>query len=796
MRTMLRGKFTLLFMMLGLLLAVPTVALAADLLTEAELSSQVIAPTAVAPSDTTDFNIRVWARGNINNPNATGDAVITKAYTMGPGGAITANTVSGSTTTVKFQTNHNYGTDGQTCPASVPAQPAGVTGKGCATDPFIVPATLAVGNLAAGTNGTLTVEAVGTQALNNTNPITCTTSDDAIILPNNVADTTDCTKDQGFVRVTVTNNDPTVGTAADDASGNEGDTLTTNNGVFSDADGDTLTIAKQSGAGTVTAGTDGAWSWSLATTDQTSGTVVVRATDPDGAFVEDTFTYSALNVAPTATFNSPDVNEGSNISLSLTDKFDPAGANDTLSYAFDCGSGYGAFGSSDTASCPTTDNGTRTVGAKIKDEDGGVSTYTDSVTITNVAPTATFNYPSAAVNEGDSFNLSLTDPSDPSSADTTAGFTYAFDCGSGYGAFGSSDTASCPTTDNGTRTVGAKIKDKNDGVSTYTGSVTIDNVAPVVDAAGDQNGASEGSSFNFNLGSFTDPGDDSPWAVTVDWGDNSTDTTFTAATAGSLPQKSHTYADNGTYPVTVTVAEAGGSPSHSDTFQAGVANANPVVGALSVTSPTNGVACLTGGNEVKLGFSFTDAGSADTHGYSIAWGDNSPNTVVNSATSPVANVGHTYNSGLGPYTITVTVTDDDGGSGSANNSANPVSFHYNIGTTLLSPVNADNSSIFKLGSTIPLKVNITDCSGAGVSGLSPDIRMIKTSSSAPLTGVDEGISTQPNDTNWVMRGDGNGQYIYNLASKSLPDSTATYKAVITHNGYSVTSTNYFGLKTK
>jgi hypothetical protein len=481
MRTFLRGKVTLLFMMLGMLLAVPTVALAADLLTEAELSSQVIAPTDVAPDATTNFDIKVWARGNINNPSATGDAVITNAYTMGPGGAITANSGSGSTTTVKFKTNHNYGTDGQTCPAAadVPPQPAGVTGKGCATDPFVVPATLTVGSLAAGTNGTLTVVATGTQALNNTSPLTCTTSDNAIILPNNVADTTDCTRDQGFVTVTVSNNTPTVNTAADDATGNEGDTLTTD-GIFSDADGDTLTIAKQSGAGTVTPGTDGAWSWSLATTDQTSGTVVVRATDPDGAFVEDTFTYTAANVAPTATFNSPDVNEGSNIQLSLTDKFDPAGANDTLSYAFDCGSGYGAFGSSDTASCPTTDNGTRNVGAKIRDEDGGVTEYTDSVTISNVAPTATKSFESP-VDEGSSFNLALNSPSDPSSADTTAGFKYAFDCGSGYSTFGTSDTASCPTTDNGTLNVGAKIKDKNEGISEYTGTVTVNNVAPTLD---------------------------------------------------------------------------------------------------------------------------------------------------------------------------------------------------------------------------------------------------------------------------------------------------------------------------
>src|SRR5205807_3382556 len=118
----------------------------------------------------------------------------------------------------------------------------------------------------------------------------------------------------------------------------------------------------------------------------------------------------------------------------------------------DCGdgSGYSAFGAPSTASCPTTDNGTRHVGGRIRDKDGGISTYTADVTVNNVAPSATFNAPSTA-NEGDSFGLSLSNPSDPSSADTSAGFTYAFDCGSGYGSFSTANSTTCPTTDNGTR---------------------------------------------------------------------------------------------------------------------------------------------------------------------------------------------------------------------------------------------------------------------------------------------------------------------------------------------------------
>ena len=50
----------------------------------------------------------------------------------------------------------------------------------------------------------------------------------------------------------------------------------------------------------------------------------------------------------------------------------------------------------------------------------------------------------------------------------------------------------------------------------------------------------EGAGQSVNLGSFSDPGPDSPWAVDVDWGDGSTHTTFTAYQPGQ-PRQSQPY---------------------------------------------------------------------------------------------------------------------------------------------------------------------------------------------------------------------------------------------------------------
>ena len=91
-----------------------------------------------------------------------------------------------------------------------------------------------------------------------------------------------------------------------------------------------------------------------------------------------------------------------------------------------------------------------------------------------MAPTATYNAP-LSVNEGSTFALSLTSPSDPSSVDTTFGFTYAFDCGAGFGLFGAANTASCTTAPgfSGPLTVQGKIKDKDSGETLYSATVTV-----------------------------------------------------------------------------------------------------------------------------------------------------------------------------------------------------------------------------------------------------------------------------------------------------------------------------------
>ena len=180
-----------------------------------------------------------------------------------------------------------------------------------------------------------------------------------------------------------------------------------------------------------------------------------------------------LNDAPSVSAGGPySVDEGSSITLTASGS-DPEGG--TLTYAWDLDDN-GSFETPGQSVAFSRDDGpaTPTVHVQVTDDVGNTAVDQVSVTVQNKPPTATFNAPSSTL-AGFPFTLSLTSPSDPSSTDSAAGFSYAFDCGSGsgYSAFSPSNSASCPTTSAGTRSVAAKIRDKDGGVTEYHATVSV-----------------------------------------------------------------------------------------------------------------------------------------------------------------------------------------------------------------------------------------------------------------------------------------------------------------------------------
>ena len=445
--------------------------------------------------------------------------------------------------------------------------------------------------------------------------------------------------------------------------------------------------------------------------------VTLSVSDDDGGEGSDKLKLTLANVAPSATglnANTP-VDEGSNINLSLAGVADLSSIDfASLHYAFECGTGddlstatYATAGTTNSATCPTTDNGTRTVKGRVFDKDGGMSAvYTANVIINNVAPTATFSVP-VSVNEGTAIALSLTNPQDPSSADVAAGFTYAFDCGTGYAAPGSASTASCPTDDNGTRNVKAKIIDKDDGFTEYPATVTINNVAPAA-SFNAPSSVNEGDNIALSL---TDPFDPSTVDVTAglryafDCGDGAGYSAFGAASSRSCPTT-----DNGTRSVKGKIKDK----DNGETEYTSSVTVNNV--APTITSWTPLADPVIFGSTVTFSVAFTDPG-ADTHKAKYDCGTGAGYGTEVGTSSPYG-YSCTFSS-IGQKTIKITITDDDGG---ATERTHTFTVAYTF-SGFSAPVDRPNTmNISKVGQAIPLKWRLTDAAGRGVTGVSAIIQ--------------------------------------------------------------------------
>ena len=221
---------------------------------------------------------------------------------------------------------------------------------------------------------------------------------------------------------------------------------------------------------------------------------------------------------------------------------------------------------------------------------------------------------------------------------------------------------------------------------------------------------------------------------------------------------------------------------------------DPVVIGLAPNAPptvTASFAAATsscGVNNSKLNVTITDSDPTDTHTTLINWGDGSTSTQNVTPATRSFSLQHTYAS-PGRYTAIVKVTDSYG-----HTATTTATVTVNFTTSGILPlIKVDGTSVFKSGSTVPVKVKFMDCTGAAPATLAPTIKLVMLSGETPGREINEPVSTSAADTSGVLRFS-TDQYMYNLATKSLPDPSATYQLTITvpATGQIVTAT--FGLK--
>lgn len=470
-----------------------------------------------------------------------------------------------------------------------------------------------------------------------------------------------------------------------------------------------------------------------------SNAVQATVKDNFGATATGSASIFVSNVAPSNLQIAPlgTIDENSIATLQLT--FDDPGTLDTHTVEVDWGDGFQtvgpATGNTFSADHVYADDGQYTVQVRVEDDDGGVGLNSTEITVRNVAPKLTV-VGTQTFDEGEAFYITdlatFTDPGfnnplnrfDPANGgETMESFTYIIDWGDGslvnFGAatidqLGSPGVETAGSfdgfhlyADNGIYTVQVALLDDDGGVARESFQVIVGNVDPTLAGTMPVPMVLEGQSFTLSsLGvRIEDPGFDNPrnplqpggsqetfTVGTIDWGDGTTPDVLAIGsrtngghyvpTTAELLHTPHTYADNGSYTVTVQIADDdGGMVARSFTIK--VENVAP---ALSLTGDPQIVdegSLLTIANLGTL----TDPGfdnplafpaTMETFSYSIDWGDGTVETgqlpvsiVPGSPGAPTTGslaASHTYTDNntdlLGniiDYTVTVTLTDDDGG---------------------------------------------------------------------------------------------------------------------------------------
>jgi PKD repeat protein len=178
--------------------------------------------------------------------------------------------------------------------------------------------------------------------------------------------------------------------------------------------------------------------------------------------------------------------------------------------------------------------------------------------------------------------------------------------------------------------------------------ITVLGRAPVVDAGPDQT-VNEGDAVAFS-GGFVDPDQGETHTIAWNFGDG--------ATASGTLTPTHTYSDDGTYTVSLTVTDSGGRAGR-DTLTIIANDLGPTAHVESVPSITPpAMFAIDAGEQASFDASHSISNPDEIVSYEWDWNyDRLTGFVASDDVGKVA--AHTF-SEAGTYTIAMRVTDDDG----------------------------------------------------------------------------------------------------------------------------------------
>jgi PKD repeat protein len=401
-------------------------------------------------------------------------------------------------------------------------------------------------------------------------------------------------------------------------------------------------------------------------------TATVTLTDWNGGTATATTVVNVLNDAPIVSqivTGAARTGSITSVSASFTDRGQPL-MSETYRCTVDYGDGSGPQAGAITAARCVGPNhvystaGTYVASITVVDSNGGVGTATGPVTVTSSTPTLSSVYitPSPAFEGGP---VAVVGTFTAPGLGTGETFTCSVDYGDASGSqTGSITGGTCTGARHlyrglGPYSVSVTVSDSHGNAATGWVTVTLPNDPPAISAVAVPGSVSAGASTAVSA-SFTDRGQsvtDEGYSCTVDYGDG------TGPEDGEIGGQwclgpDHVFAREGTYTITVRVADSNGGAS-SATGHVTVLNGAPVVTAATSNyhprEPETVVASAT----------FTDTESdTETYVCAVDYGDaTSVAGVVSGLTCTAPQ--HQYRTS-GTYAVTVTVTDSNGYQGSSS----------------------------------------------------------------------------------------------------------------------------------
>ena len=281
-------------------------------------------------------------------------------------------------------------------------------------------------------------------------------------------------------------------------------------------------------------------------------TVTLTVTDDDGATDTDEATKTVENQGPVAAFteSAHTVDTDEKIYFDASDSYDPDGT--IVSYVWDFGDGTTATGI--TASHAYAENGSYTVTLTVEDNDGATDSASDTKTVVNKPPVASFTESAHTVDIDETIYFDASDSYDLDGSIVS----YSWDFGDGNTATGVE--AEHAYQNDGAYTVTLTVTDNDGATDTATATKTVLSKAPVPPVALFTENATlvkTDETIHFNASDSYDP---DGTIVSYEWD-------FGDGTTGTGVEVDHAYTEVGDYTVTLTVTDNDGeTDSTTDTI--------------------------------------------------------------------------------------------------------------------------------------------------------------------------------------------------------------------------------------